>query len=311
MTDGESTTSENEFTVRFQKLVPERVRKNQFIRLLVATLIDNRLALFGFAVLFTVTVTAIFADFIAPYDPTVQNIPDRFLAPSLDHPMGTDRFGRDIFSRVVYGARLSLTVSIISVGFAMAMGVPLGLIAGYSERLVDETIMRFMDMLFAFPVIILAMPLVVILGQSTRNVMIAIGIVYTPIFTRVTRSATLSVIEEDYVTAAKAIGESDFNIIRRDVLPNAIAPILVQGTILLALATLVEAALAFIGIGTPPPTPSWGRMLSSARSHMGVAWWWAFFPGMAIALTILGWNVLGDAIRDTLDPKNDTETRGL
>jgi ABC-type dipeptide/oligopeptide/nickel transport system permease subunit len=304
-------TESQAISTRLRDVVDERIVNNRFGRLLLATIMENRLALLGFVILLVVMFMAVFADVIAPYDPTAQNLTARFLPPSLEHPMGTDRFGRDIFSRVVHGARLSLIVSIVSVSFAMVMGVPLGLTAGYVGGYTDEGIMRFMDVLFSFPVIILAMPLVVILGQSTRNVMIAIAIVYTPIFTRVTRSATLSVREELYVKSARAIGESDLNIIRRDILPNAIAPILVQATILLALATLVEASLAFIGIGTPPPTPSWGRMLSSARSHMSVAWWWAVFPGLAIVFTILGWNVLGDAIRDTLDPKSDTETRGL
>lgn len=258
-----------------------------------------------------VILSAVFAPYVAPASPTEQNIADAQLEPpSIDHPMGTDQFGRDIFSRVIYGARISLQVGIVAVSFALLAGVPLGLVSGYFKGYVDEAIMRSMDVVFSFPAILLAIAVMAVLGQSLVNVMLAIGIVYTPIFARVTRSGVLSVREEEYVVAAKAIGDSDANIIRRDILPNVVAPIIVQATISLAFAILAESALSFLGLGTPPPTPSWGRMLSESRNFMQTAWWTVTFPGVAIMVTILGFNFLGDALRDTLDPKNDTETGG-
>lgn len=289
----------------------ERLRDSQSYRTARRIFAKNRLAQVGLLITLAVIFSAAFAPFIAPYNPTEQNIAEAQLeGPSLDHPMGTDQFGRDILSRVIYGARISLEVGIIAVSFALLAGVPLGLIAGYYKGYVDEVIMRSMDVVFSFPAILLAIAVMAVLGQSLVNVMLAIGIVYTPIFARVTRSGVLSVREEEYVTAAKAIGDTDANIIRRDVLPNVVAPIIVQATISLAFAILAESALSFLGLGTPPPTPSWGRMLSESRNFMQSAWWTVTFPGLAIMITILGFNFLGDALRDTLDPKHDTESGG-
>jgi peptide/nickel transport system permease protein len=272
---------------------------------------DSRLALLGLAITLGVVATALAAPIIAPYDPTAQNIAEaQLLAPSLEHPMGTDQLGRDVFSRVLYGAQLSLRVGIIAVGVAMAAGVPLGLVAGFYGGYVDEAVMRGMDVLFSFPAILLAIAMVAILGQSTLNVMLAIGITYTPIFARVTRSGVLSVREETFVDAARAIGDTNRSILARDILPNVVAPIIVQATVSLAFAILAESALSFLGLGTPPPDPSWGRMLSNSRNFLQSAPWTALFPGLAIMLTILGFNFLGDGLRDTLDPQNDTESGG-
>lgn len=272
---------------------------------------DNRLALLGFIITLGVIVAAILAPVIAPYDPNAQFIVEAQLeAPSPAHPMGTDQFGRDVFSRVLYGAQLSLQVGIIAVGVAIAFGVPLGLVAGFYRGYVDELVMRSMDVLFSFPAILLAIAMVAVLGQSLVNVMIAIGIVYTPIFARVTRSGVLSVREETYVKAARAIGDSNFNIMFRDVLPNVVAPIIVQATVSLAFAILAESALSFLGLGTPPPTPSWGRMLSDSRNFMQTAPWTVLFPGLAIMISILGFNFLGDGLRDSLDPRQETEQGG-
>lgn len=289
----------------------ERFRRSQTARTGRRIFADNRLAQIGLLITLAVILSATLAPLIAPYEPTEQNIVDAQLqSPSVAHPMGTDQFGRDIFSRVVYGARISLEVGLIAVSFAILLGVPLGLVSGYYKGYVDETIMRTMDVLFAFPAILLAIAVMAVLGQSLVNVMIAIGVVYTPIFARVTRSGVLSVREEEYVTAARAVGDTDGNIIRKDVLPNVIAPIIVQATISLAFAILAESALSFLGLGTPPPTPSWGRMLSESRNFMQSAPWTVLFPGLAIMVTILGFNFLGDALRDTLDPKHDTESGG-
>jgi len=272
---------------------------------------ESRLATLGLLITATVIVVAIFAPVIAPYDPTAQNIAEKqLLAPSLEHPMGTDQLGRDIFSRVLYGAQLSLEVGIIAVGVAIAAGVPLGLAAGFYRGYTDELVMRGMDVVFSFPAILLAIAMVAILGQSMVNVMLAIGITYTPVFARVTRSGVLSVREETFVDAARAIGDTNRSIILRDILPNVVAPIIVQATVSLAFAILAESALSFLGLGTPPPAPSWGRMLSDSRNFLQTAPWTALFPGLAIMITILGFNFLGDGLRDTLDPHDDTETGG-
>lgn len=292
-------------------LHPRRIMNSKLARKIRGNLTENYLMLFG-AVVFTIIVLmATFAPLVAPYDPTAQDYRAQFESPSVDHPMGTDRFGRDIFSRVVYGARLSIQVGIGAILIAMLFGVPLGLLAGYYRGHIDEVIMRIMDVLFAFPAIFLALGLLVVLGQSTQNVILALGIVYIPIFARVTRSGVLGVREEPYVLAARAIGDTHANIIRRDILPNIIAPIIVQATISLAFAILAESGLSFIGLGTPPPTPSWGRMLSESRSFMQTAWWWAFFPGVAIMLSILSWNFIGDGLRDALDPRHDTKAKRM
>jgi peptide/nickel transport system permease protein len=268
---------------------------------------ESRLALLGLVITAGVVLVAAFAPLVAPYDPTAQNIAEaQLLAPSLEHPMGTDQLGRDVLSRVLYGAQLSVQVGVIAVGVAMLAGVPLGLVAGYT----DETVMRAKDVVFSFPAILLAIAMVAILGQSTLNVMIAIGITYTPVFARVTRSGVLSVREETFVDAARAIGDSNASILARDILPNVVAPIIVQATVSLAFAILAESALSFLGLGAPPPAPSWGRMLSDSRNFMESAPWTALFPGLAIMVTILGFNFLGDGLRDTLDPQNDTESGG-
>lgn len=272
---------------------------------------ENRLALVGLLITLGIILSAILAPVIATHVPTEQNIAEAQLAPpSAEHPMGTDQFGRDIFSRVLFGARLSLKVGIIAVGVALALGVPLGLVSGYYKGYVDEFVMRSMDIVFSFPAILLAIAVMAVLGQSLVNVMLAIGIVYTPIFARVTRSGVLSVREETYVAAARAVGATDGGILRHDVLPNVVAPIIVQATVSLAFAILAESALSFLGLGTPPPEPSWGRMLSDSRNFMQSAPWTVTFPGLAIMITILGFNFLGDGLRDTLDPKHDTETGG-
>jgi peptide/nickel transport system permease protein len=272
---------------------------------------ESRLALLGLVITVGVVIVAAFAPVIAPYDPTAQNIAEaQLLAPSLEHPMGTDQLGRDVLSRVLYGAQLSIQVGVIAVGVAMLAGVPLGLVAGFYGGYTDETVMRAMDVVFSFPAILLAIAMVAILGQSTFNVMLAIGITYTPIFARVTRSGVLSVREETFVDAARAIGDSNASILARDILPNVVAPIIVQATVSLAFAILAESALSFLGLGAPPPAPSWGRMLSDSRNFMESAPWTALFPGLAIMVTILGFNFLGDGLRDTLDPQNDTESGG-
>jgi peptide/nickel transport system permease protein len=276
-------------------------------------LIANRLAVFGLVVLAVVAVAAIFGPLLTPYDPTLTDVPNRLQPPSLAHPFGTDDLGRDILSRVIAGARVSLVVGFVAVSIALVVGVPLGLVAGYYGGWTETAIMRFADMVFAFPAILLAITVLAILGPGVVNAMVAIGIVYMPIFARITRASTLSVREEVYVRAARSVGASDLQIISRHILPNVLTPIIVQTSISLAFAILSEAALSFLGLGAQPPQPSWGRMLAEGRSFFSLAWWMAFFPGLAILLTVLAFNLVGDALRDALDPrqKSAIESRGM
>jgi peptide/nickel transport system permease protein len=284
-------------------------RKREVLKALLA----NRLAVVGIVVLLLLTVVAIAAPLLMPHSPTAVDVVNRLQPPNATHWFGTDELGRDILSRVILGARVSLQVGFIAVGLSLAAGVPLGLVAGFYGGRIDDVIMRVMDMLFAFPAILLAIAIVAVLGPSISNAMIAIGIVFTPIFARVTRASVLSVREEVYVRAARSIGANDLRLLRTHVLPNVMAPIIVQTSISLAFAVLSEAALSFLGVGVQPPRPSWGRMLFDGRGFMQQAWWMAVFPGLAIFLTVLACNVVGDALRDALDPrqKSAIEARGL
>lgn len=234
-------------------------------------------------------------------------VADRFKAPSLAHPMGTDHLGRDIFERVILGARISLYIGGLAVGIATAFGVPLGAVAAYVGGAVDDAIMRSMDVLMSFPPILLALTVVAVLGPSLTNAMLAIGVTYVPYFARVTRSEVVSVVAEDFVEAAKALGERDRRVLFAEVLPNAAAPIIVQASISLAFAILAAAGLSFLGLGAQPPRPSWGLMIRQSKQYITQAPWMAVFPGLGIATTVLGFNLLGDGIRDVLDPTVNTE----
>ncbi len=290
-------------------LLPEHESR---LRGTLAGLVRNRLALFGLLVLGTLLVVGVFGSWLAPAHPTAVDIPNRLAPPSLDSPFGTDHLGRDVFSRVLVGARVSLQVAAIAVGISLVAGVTLGLIAGYYGRLVDDVIMRLMDVLFAFPAILLAIAILGVLGPTMTNAMIAVGIVFTPIFARVTRGSVLSVREETYVRAARSLGASDLRLIRLHILPNVMAPIIVQASVSLAFAILIEAALSFLGLGVQPPNPSWGRMLLDGRDVLRQAWWVTFFPGLAIFFTVAAFNFVGDALRDVLDPRQRSviESRG-
>lgn len=247
--------------------------------------------------------TAIFGPMLAPYDPNDIDMASRFAPPSLSHPFGTDDFGRDILSRVMVGARVSLQVGLIAVGLSATMGTLLGLISGYAGRITDEIIMRAMDILFAFPAILLAIAIMAALGKGIGNAMIAIGVVYVPIFARIARGSVLAIREEDFVEAARSIGASNIRIMFRHIFPNTLSPLIVETTLSLSFAILAEAALSFFGLGTQPPDPSWGRMLSEGRAYFQQSVWLGIFPGLAIMLTVLGFNLLGDGLRDALDPR--------
>jgi peptide/nickel transport system permease protein len=284
---------------------PERapVRRSSRWRETAGALLANKLAVFGLLVLVLLVVVALLADWLMPHPPTAVDVVNRLQPPSATHPFGTDELGRDILSRVILGTRVSFQVGVVAVGFSLAVGVPLGLVAGFYGGRVDDVIMRIMDMIFAFPAILLAIAIVAVLGPSMTNAMIAIGIVFVPIFARITRGSVLSVREEVYVRAARSLGSGDLRLLGVHVLPNVLAPIIVQTSISLAFAVLNEAALSFLGIGVQPPRPSWGRMLFDGRGFMQQAWWMAVFPGLAIFLTVLAFNVVGDALRDALDPR--------
>jgi peptide/nickel transport system permease protein len=257
----------------------------------------------GGAIVLLLGALAAFGQALAPYDPLAMDFTARFAPPSLAHPFGTDDFGRDLFSRVLYGARVSVQVAFIAVGISASAGVTLGVTAGYLGGWVDEVIMRVMDVIFAFPAVLLAITVMAILGRGVENAMIAIAIVYAPIFARVTRGAVISVRDREFVTAARALGQTHTRIMWAHVLPNALGPIIVQTSLSLAFAILAEAALSFFGLGTQPPDPSWGRMLAEGRGFLGQAPWMGIFPGLAIMVSVLGFNLLGDGLRDVLDPR--------
>ena len=270
--------------------------------LALSRLFRNRLALAGLLVLGLLIVSAVLAPHLTPYEPTDMNIASRFEPPSWQHLMGTDQFGRDIFTRILYGGRVSLTVGIIAVGVSALLGTIIGLTSGYFGGWWDLAVSRVMDVLFAFPAVLLAIAIMAVLGQSITNVMIAIGIVNTPIFARVTRASALGTRIQLFVQSAEAIGGSSWHIIVRHVLPNGLPPLVVQTTVAFAWAVIAEAALSFLGLGTRPPTPSWGLMLNEGRNVMEYAPWEPVFSGLAIMITVFSLNALGDGLRDALDP---------
>jgi peptide/nickel transport system permease protein len=276
-------------------------------RLRVGRLIrQNPIGALGAVVVAVVIVIAILADLLAPYDPVSQIAPV-LQAPSATYPLGTDDFGRDVLSRVIHGSRVSLYVGIISVGIALVLGSVLGLLAGFYGGWLDTLIMRIMDVLFGLPAIVLAIAITSVLGPSLNSALIAIGIVYAPQFGRVARAPTLSLRERDFVTAARATGAGGFWIVSRHILPNMTAPVIVQATVAFSTAILTEATLSYLGLGTQPPTPSWGTMLNAGKQVMLLAPWTSIFPGVAVALTVLGFNLLGDGLRDVLDPRLRTQ----
>ncbi len=250
-----------------------------------------------------IIILSLLAPYIATHDITEMFTQDKLDGPSSQYLFGTDNFGRDVFSRIIYGARVSLKVGIISVGIAATFGLIFGVASGYFEGRVDNFIMRFMDILFAFPSILLALFIVSALGPNITNTMIAIGIVNTPVFTRTVRASVISVKSMEYVTSARSIGLKTFTIILKHIIPNILAPFTVQITLALSGAILTEASMSFLGLGIQPPDPSWGSMLNESRKYMEIAPWLAVFPAIFIICTILSFNILGDSLRDVLDPK--------
>lgn len=263
----------------------------------------NKMAMFGLVIIVILFITAIFADFIAPYSYDEQDLLNMFQTPSKEHIFGTDEFGRDIFSRVVYGARISLKVGFVAVTISLIIGGIIGALAGYYGGILESVLMRGMDILLAIPQILLAIAIVAALGPSIINLMVAVGISSIPGYARLVRASVLTIREQEFIEAAKASGSSDIRIIFKHILPNSMAPIIVQATIGVAIAILTAAGLSFIGLGIQPPTPEWGSMLSGGRSYIRDFPHMTLFPGIAIMITIFALNLLGDGLRDALDPK--------
>ena len=263
----------------------------------------NRMAMLGLVILVLLALMAIFADFIAPYAYDAQDLLNAHQAPSAEHIFGTDEFGRDIFSRIIYGSRLSVVVGFISVGIALVLGGFLGAVAGFYGGRLDDIIMRCMDILLAIPQVLLAIAIIASLGNGLVNLMVAVGIATIPSYARIVRASVMTIRGEEYIEAARASGTNDAKIIIKHILPNCLAPVIVQVTLGIANAILSCAALSFIGLGITPPSPEWGAMLSGARNYVLTYPYMSVFPGLAIIVTVLALNLLGDGLRDALDPK--------
>jgi len=266
-------------------------------------LVRNRLVLFGTGLIVLVALLALLADGVAPYDPIEMKVADALERPSGAHPFGTDRFGRDVLSRTIYGSRIALGVASSSIALAFVVGTALGLVGGYVGGWPDLLIGRVMDVLFSFPTLILAIAIAAMLGPGLNNAALAIAVVYVPLFSRVARGPVIAEREKDHVAAAQGLGAGWPRVVFRHILPNVLAPLIVQASVSLAFAILIEASLSYLGLGTQPPYPSWGTMLNEGRTYLETAPWMSIFPGLAIMVTVFGFNLLGDGLRDILDPQ--------
>ncbi len=273
------------------------------LRIFYKKLSRNRAALIGGYLILLLIIISIVAPFFTVYDPVLVDYDTKLLSPSSTHWLGTDHNGRDIFTRLIHGMHITLYIGFLSVFFGMLVGIPMGIIAGYYGKIVDTVLMRFIDILLAFPGILLAIALVSVLGGSINNVIIAVGVFSVPGFARVVRGSTLAVKKLEYIDAIRALGASDGRIIFLHILPNIISPIIVQATVRIAYSILIASALSFLGLGAQPPTPEWGAMLSAGRSYMFDHPHVAFFPGLAIMIVVLAFNIFGDGIRDAFDPR--------
>lgn len=278
-------------------------RPDSLLMMTLRSFSRHRSGMVGLFIILIMIGIALLAPVLAPYDPLEMHAEDRFHPPSPTYPLGTDEFGRDILSRILYGARIAFGVGLTSVGIATLIGVTTGLIAGYAEGTFDAVVMRFFDALLAFPAILLAIIILAVLGPGSFNAILAIAIVSIPAFARLARANVLAEKNKDYVDAAKAIGSKPTRIVFRNIFPNTVSTILVLITISVASAVLLESALSFLGLGTPLPAPSWGSMLSIGRGYLYLAPWYGIFPGLAIAFLVMGFYLLGDGLRDALDPR--------
>jgi peptide/nickel transport system permease protein len=280
-----------------------RQRSGNFYVRVFYRLLRSPTGVIGLAVMALLVVTAVFAPLIAPYDPLAQHQGAELAVPSATYWVGTDEFGRDIFSRIVYGSRISLIVGVLAVMVGGAIGISTGLAAGYLGGWLDACIMRLWDTLLAFPAILLGIAVAAVLGPGVSNAALALAIISIPQFSRITRAAVLSEKQREYIQAARCIGSQDRRIVLRHLLPNTVSPLLVQLSLAIAYAVLLEAGLGFLGLGTQPPDPSWGTMLNASRAYLRQAPWYAVFPGIALSTLLVGLNFLSDALRDALDPK--------
>ena len=281
------------------------IRKRSQLSLIWHRLRRNRLAMLGLALMSTILLLAVFADVIADYDTEVigMNMMERLQTPSAKHWFGTDGYGRDVFARIIHGSRLSLSLSILSMLIAVAIGSMIGAISGYFGGRVDDVLMRLMDMLLAIPPMLMSISIVAALGRSMANLMLALALAYMPVFARVIRSSILSVKDQEFVEAARACGTSDARIILRHIIPNAVGPIIVQATLAMGSSILTISSLSFMGMGIQPPQPEWGTMLYEGRDLIRTSPYLVIFPGAAIAVSVLSLNLLGDGLRDALDPR--------
>jgi peptide/nickel transport system permease protein len=279
--------------------------ESQLRRNLKRFLVNNRLNLIGVIIVGLFLFLAAFGQLLAPHDPYAADITNsKLLAPSLTHPFGTDELGRDVMSRIMTGTRISVQVALIVLGFAVVFGTIVGLIAGYFGGWIDEVLMRVTDMFLAFPALILAVAIAASLGRNLRNTMIALATVFWPWYARLVRAQVLSIKEREFVQAAHSIGMSNTRIMMRHILPNAASVIIIQVTLDVGYAILATSSLSFIGLGAQPPSPEWGTMMSTARNYFRDAWWYMAFPGLALTLTVLAFNLLGDGLQDALDPRS-------
>ncbi len=279
------------------------VTERSGIRWVLADLFSRRPAQLGGVIVLLLILAALFAPVIAPYDPYDIDVRERLIPPNLTHPFGTDDLGRDLFSRVIYGARTTIQTGVVVVAIAASAGSLIGLISGYYNGIVDTVLMRVIDIMLAFPYILLALAIVASLGPSLQNALIAIGLAYVPGWARFVRGNVLTVSTQEYVASARAVGATPARIIRSHILPNVLSSIIVLASLDFPAAVLSTAALSYVGLGAQPPTAEWGALLTGARSYMRTAPWLVNFPGLAIFVTMLGFNLLGNALRDTLDPK--------
>lgn len=270
---------------------------------IVWKMLQNRRITIGLVMLFPMIVMAIFGDLIAPHDPVATDVGQRYDGPGGEYILGTDDLGRDLLSRIIVGARPTLLIGFGSVALAIALGVPIGLAAGYAKGRTDEFLMRLMDIVMSIPTLLLGLLILAVLSSNLINLILAIGIVYAPPIARVTRSATLSVSQESYVLAARARGESNFHILFREILPNVTSPIIVEGSVRIGYAIMVGTSLSFLGLGTQPPTADWGYMISSAREHIFHTAWFLVWPSLVLLVTVMATNFIGDGLRDVLDPR--------
>jgi peptide/nickel transport system permease protein len=289
--------------------VPDLPREKTPLQLAMARFSHNRIAIFGLVVLLLLVLIAIFANYLSGFDPIKRDVKNRLLPPNTEHVLGSDALGRDLYTRIVYGARLSLWIGLGSVILSIFTGVPLGLISGFSGGALDAVIMRIMDLILAFPGIIFAIWLVSMLGPGVNQVILAIAFGNLPTYSRVIRGSVLSIKSADYVLASRAMGGNYLTILSKHILPNVIAPIIIISSLSISSAILAGSSLSFLGLGAQPPQPEWGALLSDGRPYIRSAWWLTIFPGMMLTIVVLASNLFGDGLRDALDPRAETKTR--